>query len=228
MSEQESEKPYLRKLSLVNRFANLLISPSEAMEDISLAPDFAGVGIIIILEIVLSIMATVLVFQKLQFVGPSANAIISVVTGALVFAIALGVAIFLLRWLVKSLLVKAACDSGSSWSFSAAASVTGYAYLADTIVGTIGLIASWFLIPSVVIDTTNLSQALITMTQYQAQINWLKLIFTLPMSIIGVVWKSYLGGLGAHFGTKSRCSRGTGIAVFLVLGIIGLVINFVL
>jgi hypothetical protein len=228
MSEQESEKPYLRKLSLAKRFSKLLISPSKAMEDIGFAPDFAGVGIIVILNIILSIMATVFVFQKLQFVGPYANAIISAVSGALIFAVLLSVGIFLIRWLVKSLLVKAACDSGSSWSFSAAASVTGYAYLGDVIVGVIGLIASWFLIPSVVIDTTDLNLALITMTQYEAQINWLKLMFTLPMSVIGVVWKSYLGGLGAHFGTKQNCSLGTGIAVFLVLGFIGLIINLVL
>jgi hypothetical protein len=228
MSEQEAEKPYLRKLSLAKRFSKLLISPSKAMEDIGLAPDFAGVGIIVILEIILSIAATVLVFQKLQFVGPYASAILNAVTGVLAFAIVLGVGIFLVRWLLKSLLVKVTCDSGSSWSFSAAASVTGYAYLADVIVGIIGLIASWFLIPSVVIDTTNSTQALIAMTQYEAQINWLKLVFTLPVNIIGVVWKSYLGGLGAHFGTKQKCSRGTGIAVFLVLGFIGLVINFVI
>jgi hypothetical protein len=227
MSEVENVEPYNRKLSLAKRLSKLLNSPSKAMEDIGLAPDYAGVVVVIILEIFLSSMASILVLQKFQFVGSQASFIMGYLTGVLVLAIVLGIGIFLVRWLVKSLLVKAACDSGSSWSFGTAASVTGYAYLADVIVGIIALIPSWYLIPSVVIDTSNMTQALATMTQYEAQISFLRLIFSLPISIIGVLWKSYLGGLGAHFGTDKMCSRGKGIAAFLVLGFIGLAIDFV-
>nr|MDO8099105.1 YIP1 family protein [Candidatus Njordarchaeota archaeon] len=227
MSEAEEEKPYQRKLSLGQRFYKLLIAPSKAMEDIGLAPDYGGVGIVILLQVILSIMAIVLVFQKMQFVGPGASFIMSYVAGILVFAVAIAVALFMVRWLVKSLLVKVICDSGSSWSFSTAASVTGYAYLPQVIISVVSFFVSWALIPTVTIDTGNLTQAIVTMTQYEAQLSWLQLVFTLPMSIVAVVWKSYLGGLGAHFGTEKKCSRGAGIAAFFVLGVIGLVIDFV-
>jgi hypothetical protein len=191
--EAEEEKPYERKLSLAQRFYNLLIAPSKAMEDIGLAPDYEGVGVIILLQVVLFIMAILLAFQKMQFVGPYTSSIMGYVTGILVLAVPIAVAFFLARWLVKSLLVKVVCDSGSSWSFSTAASVTGYAYLPQAIVGIVSYCISWVLIPTVTIDTTNLTQALATMTQYEAQVNWLRLVFTLPMSIVSVVWKSYLG-----------------------------------
>jgi hypothetical protein len=228
MSQDESEKPYQRKLSTAGRFARLLISPTKAMEDIGNAPDYGGVVIIIILEAVLAIMSLALVFTKLQIIGPEAPEIMSYVNGILAIAVVIAVGIFVVQWLVKSLLVMAGCNSGSSWRFSTAASVTAYAYLADIIVGIIGLIASWYLIPPLVIDTSNMTQAMANISQYQAQATLLKLTFTLPVSIIGVIWKSYLGGLGAHFGTKKMCSRGTGITVFLILGFIGLAIDFLL
>jgi hypothetical protein len=227
MSEVEEEKPYQRKLSLGQRFYKLLIAPSEAMEDIGLAPDYGGVGIVVLLSVIMSIMAILLVFQKIQFVGPYASFITGSMMGTLVLVVAIAVGLFLVRWLVKSFLVKVICDSGSSWSFSTAASITGYAYLPQVVIGIVSFCVSWILIPTVIIDTTDLTQALVTMNQYEAQLTWLRLIFTLPMSIVAIVWKSYVGGLGAHFGTEKKCSRGAGIAAFFVLGVIGLVIDFV-
>ena len=54
------------------------------------------------------------------------------------------------------------------------------------------------------------------------------LVYCLPFDLFGLLWKSYLGGLGAHFGTKEKCSLGMGIAVFFVLSLIGFLIPFVI
>jgi predicted nucleic acid-binding Zn ribbon protein len=60
---------------------------------------------------------------------------------------------------------------------------------------------------------------------YQVQMKWIGLFFTLPLSLIGFFWKSYLGGLGARFRTGEKCSFNHGFTVFLVLGLVGLVIS---
>lgn len=225
--EHVTEEPYRRKFSLTQRLYKLLTAPSEAMRDIAFAPDYEGVFVIIAVEFVLLSIGIAMVLQKIQFFGPNAGRISGMVSGIL------GVAIFLLlilsavMWLIKSLIVKYACDSGSSWDFKVAASITGYAYIADLIVAILGIFVLWFLLPTFQFDTTNLEAARLALNDYQAQLNWLRLVYSLPVSLFGLLWKSYLGGLGAHFGTREQCSLGTGIAVFFVLGLIGFLISFI-
>jgi len=227
MPERVPEKRYEREFSLTQRFYKLLTSPSEAMRDIALVPDYEGVVVIIVMELILAVSAIALVFQKIHFVGKHANTIMGFVALGVTLGFILAIGITVVRWLIKSLLVRYACDSGSAWNFKTAASITGYAYLADIIIGLIGMPVSWFLIPSMTVDTTNLQAAIQTMNSYRAQLSWLNLVYTLPFSLFGLLWKSYLGGLGARFGTEEKCSFSTGIVVFFVLGLIGLLISFV-
>ena len=224
--ERKVEVPYERKFSLLQRFYKLVTSPSEAMEDIALAPDYEGVAVIIVVEAVLSILSLVLAFQKIQFVGTHAGTIMDFVSAALAFGSILGIGVIVVKWLIKSLIVKYVCDCESSWSFKTAASVTGYAYVASILVSIIGACIGWFLTPTFVIDTTNLQAAVQSMNEYRVEINWIILVYSLPVSLIGLIWKSYLGGLGAHFGTGERCSLGKGITVFFVLGLLSLLISF--
>jgi len=225
--EQKIEQPYERKFSLIKRFYKLLTAPSGAMEDIALAPDYGGVAIIIVIEVILSILSVVLVFQKIHFTGTHADAIMGYVTLAFTLVCFLSLGVIVVRWLIKSLIVKYACDSGSAWNFKVAASITGYAYIADIIVSVIGGCISWYLMPSITINTTDLQAAIQTMNNYRAQLSWLMLVYSLPVSLIGLIWKSYFGGLGAHFGTGEDCSVGKGVAVFFILGLIGLLISFI-
>jgi hypothetical protein len=225
--ERESEEAYERKFTLTQRFYKLLTSPSEAMRDIAFAPDYEGFFLIFVMEIVLVSVTLWLVFQKIHFVGEHAGAIIGSVTGVIFFAVVLGMGIVIVKWLIKSLIVRHACDNGSGWSFKTAASITGYAYFADIVVGIIGICLSWFLIPSFTVDTTDLQVAIQEMNNYMAQLTSLQLLYSLPVSFIGLLWKSYLGGLGASFGTKDKCSLRGGIIIFFVLGLIGLLFSFV-
>jgi len=224
--EQKIEQPYERKFSLIKRFYRLLTAPSGAMEDIALAPDYGGVAIIIVIEVVLSILSLTLYFQRIHFTGTHAEEANGYITLIWTLGCFLSLGVIVVRWLIKSLIVKYACDSGSAWNFGAAASITGYAYLADIIVGVISYCVSWYLMPSITINTTDLQAAIQTMNSYKAQLSWLMLVYSLPLSFIGLIWKSYFGGLGAHFGTGEDCSLGKGVAVFFILGLIGLLISF--
>jgi hypothetical protein len=227
--ERPLEELYERKFSLTQRFYKLLTAPSEVMRDIALAPDYGGVLVIIALEFVFLAVVVVMVLQKIRFSGPYAETIWGMVSGLLVAAIIVGgVIIVPAKWLIKSLIVKYACDSGSGWDFKTAASVTGYAYIADIVMGIIGICIGWFLLPTLHLDTTDLGAIRQAFNDYQAQLNWLRLTYSLPFSLFGLLWKSYLGGLGAHFGTKEKCSLGVGIAVFFVLSLIGFLISFVI
>lgn len=220
--------PYIRKLSTLQRYFKLLTAPSEAMKDIGLAPDYSGYFGILALEFVLTIIALVLAMQKIQLVGTYGEQLTNDITGILALAVIIATFLLIIRWLIKSLIVRFAGDSGSDWSFSTAASVTGYAYIADVVFMIIGIVVSWFLIPTFRVDTTDLNMAIQQMSDYRAQINVLKLTFTLPFTLVGIAWKSYLGGLGTHFGTDEKCSKRNGFIIFLVLGLLGLLITFVL
>jgi hypothetical protein len=197
------------------------------MEDVSLAPEYGGVALIIFAISVISIVAILISFGKMRFTGPYAADIMVVLNFTIGITAMLAVAIFVVRWLVKSLLVKYGCDSGSGWTFKNAASVTGYVYLVNVVMGLIGLFVIWSFIPSIVIDTTDLEAALVQLANYEAQIAWLQIVYTIPTLLIELVWKSYLGALGAHFGTRKMCSMGQGVGIFLILGLIGLALNFV-
>jgi len=218
--------PYQRKFSLVQRFYKLVIAPSEAMKDIALTPDYTGYFVIVALEFVFLVLSLAMVMQKIQFVGTYGDQITSILSGMLAVAAIIALIVIIIKWLVKSLIVRYAGDSGSNWRFSTAASVSGYAYIADVVFAIIGIAISWLILPTFQVDTTDLNAAIQQMNDYRAQVNMLKLTFTLPFNLIGIIWKSYLGSLGTHFGTNEKCSILMGFAIFFVLSLIGLLISF--
>jgi len=218
--------PYERKFSTLQRYYKLLTAPSEAMKDIALAPDYTGYFGILALEFVLSLIALAMVLQKFQLVGTYADQITSTLSGILALAVIIASVLLVIKWLVKSLIVRYAGDSGSSWSFNTAASVTAYAYIIDVIVSIMGIAVVWLLVPTFHVDTTDLTVAIQQMNDYRAQVSLLRLTFTLPFDLLGIIWKSYLGGLGTHFGTNEKCSKLTGFIIFFVLSLIGLLISF--
>ncbi len=225
--QEVMEPSYERRFSLLGRFYKLLTAPSEAMKDIALAPDYAGFFVIVALQVPMTAVTIMMALQKIQFVGTYAGQISSLLVSLLAGVLVLAVVLVIIRWLVKSLIVRYAGDSGRSWSFRTAASVTGYAYIISVIFAIVGIPISWFLVPTFIVDTTNLSTAIQQMNDYRAQLNTLTLTFSLPVSLIGLIWKSYLGGLGTHFGTNGKCSIRTGFVVFFALGLIGLLVSFV-
>lgn len=226
------EKPYERRFSFFQRLFKVLFSPSEGMKDIALTPSFSEVFIIILFEIIVTVVAGMsLIFMKIKFAGSLPPGFWRFFWGIMAFAIAIaGIGVFgfmVVRWLIKSLIVKAACDRGSGWDFKTAASVTGYAYLADVVTGLLGLAVLWFLMPSIVIDVTNLEAARQAIAAFQSQIGWTRFLYSLPIYFLGIVWKSYLGSLGIKFGTKEKCSMAFGFAVFLFLSLIGIAISLI-
>jgi hypothetical protein len=218
---QKNELPYVRKFSMVQRISKLFIKPSEAMQDIAAAPDYGGVLAVLIVQCIATMLSFVVVLQKLQFVGTYADEVSS-----LVFALVGGILLvatpitLVIKWAIKSLLVRYSCDSQSGWSFKTAASVTGYAYVADVVVSIIGIVVLWYFVPTLVVDVSNQEAAQQAMTDWQTKISWLKAFYTLPATVLGLLWKSYLGGLGSHFGTQRRCSVVKGTVVFILLGLI--------
>jgi hypothetical protein len=222
-----SEEPYQREFSMLERFYKLVSSPRKAMRDIALAPDYGGVFVIIVLQIVLSVVSLTLSLGKIELTGSSdvAASVRGIVTDALTVAMVIGGVLFFAFWLVKSFIVKYACDGGSGWEFGVAASVTGYAYLADLIFGLIMTPVVLSFMPSVVIDVSNLDAARRAVADFQAQVNSIRLLFSMPFGFVGLLWKSYLGALGTKSGTEERCSVGTGFAVFFVLGLVGWLIS---
>jgi hypothetical protein len=218
--------PYERKFSTFERVMKLISSPKEVMEDIGLAPDYSGVLVIFSLWSIVSIIGLALALPKIQFTGPYGNTVNSMLATAMV-----GVAIFLpfgliIRWLVKSYLVRHGCD-GNAWDFTTAASVTGYAYLPNAILGLVGVIVSWMVIPSVVIDTTDVTQALVQIQQFNAEILWISIGISIVLSLIALFWKSQLGSYGAHAGTHRRVGQSSAYGTFMMIGLLGILIDFV-
>jgi hypothetical protein len=225
--ERLPEELYEKKFSLTQRFYKLLTAPSEAMRDIALAPDYEGVLVVIALNIVFLSVAAGIILQKIQFSGPHAETISGMVSGLLIAATFIAGILEVARWAIKSLIVRYACDSGSGWDFKTAASVTGYAYIADIIMGIIGICIGWFLLPTFRLESTDLEAMRQAFNDYEAQVKSLSLVYTLPFSLLGLLWKSYLGGLGTRFGTKEECSLSMGIALFFVLGLIGFLLSLI-
>ena len=210
------------------RLHRFVTSPSEAMRDVALAPDYGGVFAILLAEVVLAGVTLALVLQKIQFVGSYAGQVSALLFSVLALGVILSLVPLIVRWLMKSFLVRFLCGARSGWSFRTAAVITGYAYFADVVVALIGLLVGWFLIPSVVIDTSNLNAAEQSLAQYFANNTWLAFFFTLPVALAGLLWKSYLGGLGAYHGTGRRCTIGRGFVVFLALGFVGIFIGLLI
>jgi hypothetical protein len=198
------------------------------MKDIAWTPEYDGILIIITAKFVILSITMAMVLQKIELSGPYSAPINNIVSAGLFLGIFLGVIIFVVKWAVKSYIVKYACDSGGFfWDFKIAASVTGYAYIADIIMGIIGICVAWVIVPPFHIDTTNIEAARHSVNDYQAQVTWLCLVYTSPLELLRLVWKSYLGGLGAHFGTKENCSLVMGVALFFLLGLISLLISLI-
>jgi len=199
------------------------------MKDVALAPDYLGPITIVALEVIFLVAYIGLVLSKFSFTGASAadvsavwGTVVSIAVGVLIVA---GSIMYTVFWLVKSLLARTLLNSGSEWKFKTAASVTGYAYLADLIVLVVITIVVPLLMPTVTIDTT-LSHSELA-AKLQSQIGWISII-SIPLELLSLIWKSYLGGLGSHYGTDGKCSVSKGFAVFLVLALIGWAISFLI
>jgi hypothetical protein len=227
--QPETYQMHERKFSIVERFWKLLTSPSEAMEDVAFNPDYLGPLVIVGLEVILLVVYVAVVLQRISFTGAVPEdvstmwgAVVSIVVG---LVLVLGSILYLVFWLVKSFLVRALTDSQSDWTFGTAASVTGYAYLADLVGLLINFVVAVVFIPSLSISLTLTRNEMAA--QLESQIGWIRWV-SIPFSVITLVWKSYLGGLGTHYGTEGKCSVSKGFLVFLVLALIGWAIFFLI
>jgi len=199
------------------------------MQDIALAPEYGGVVLIIGLQVAMSAVLAWMVLQKFTFVNvpEGMSWLWSLVTGILAIAfLVAGVGVFV-KWLVKSLLVKWLCNSQSGWNFRTAAAVTGYAYLADFVFTVVTVPLIWFWLPQFAIDVSNPDAARQAIASYNAQLGWQRFLVSLPLGFVGLAWKSFLGAVGTRFGTKEKCSFGTGFIVFFVLGLVGLLLGLI-
>jgi hypothetical protein len=223
------ETTYKRRFSTLERLLKTLTSPAQAMKDIAEAPNYTEPTMIIIIQAILATLSVVLVMQKIKIIGaePTVSTVQNILVGVLAFAVIFAGILLFVFWLGKSLLVKVFCNSQSNWDLKTAAATTGYAYVPVILVGVIGLVVTFFLLPVFTIDVTNLDAARSALPDYQTQLNSLKFLVSLPLSLIGLAWQSYVGGLGVHFGTKGKCSLTLGFIVFFLLGLLGLVISYI-
>jgi len=218
----EAKPVYSRRYSMAQRLCRVLFSPSEVMKDVALAPDYGGVVVIMVLQFIYTVIMIEGVLSKFYFTGQYAAQMSGFVSLGIGLAMVLLGVLLPVRWLIKSLIVWKACDAGSKWSFKKAACVTGYAYIAEFVLGLISGIMVLFLMPTIHIDTSNLDQAIQTLRSvYTPQILSIRQ-YALPITFVGILWKSFLGGVGTHFGTDEKCSKLMGFAVFFLLALISL------
>jgi hypothetical protein len=224
-----AETLYERRFSTLERLLKILTSPAQAMKDIAETPNYTEPTVMVIIQAILAAVSVVLVMQKIKIIGaePTLSTVQNILVGVLAFAVIFAGILLFVFWLGKSLLVKVFCNSQSNWDFKTAAAITGYAYMPVIVIGVIGLIVTFFLLPSFTIDVTNLDAARSALSNYQTQLNSLKFLVSLPLSLVGLVWQSYVGGLGAHFGTKGKCTVTLGFTVFLILGLLGLAFSYI-
>jgi len=222
-----SPPPYQRRYGVFSRLVRILFKPSETMKDIAAAPDYSGVAIILVFQIVLGIVSVALVLSKIEVTGPYADLFRSVFQTVIVAAFAISFILTPVKWLIKSLIVWKVCDVGSQWEFKRAASVTGYAYVANLIVSLVTLPLVPFIFPVIQIDTTNLEAARIWMESYTAQLAGLEFYFTLPTLFVALLWKSYLGGVGTYHGTEEMCKVSGAFFLFFLLGLISVAITLI-
>jgi len=190
------------------------------MKDIALDPDYGGVVVIMVLQFIYTAIMIVGVLSKFYFTGSYAAQMSGFVSLGIGLATVLLGVLLPVRWLIKSLIVWKACDAGSKWSFKKAACVTGYAYIAEFVLGLISGIMVLYLMPTIHIDTSNLDQAMETLrTVYMPQIISIRQ-YALPITFVAILWKSFLGGVGTHFGTDEKCSKVMGFVVFFLLALI--------
>lgn len=196
------------------------------MNDIGLAPDYSGVIVVFAVWTILSVIGAMIGLSKMQFVGTYGSQVTFGVMSAVTLAMVFVPVVLIIRWLVKSYLIRYLCGS-SSWDFRAAASVTGYAYIPNIVVSFIGLFVTWMFFPSIVIDTTDLEQALLELQSFEAQTLWISIDLNTVLALIALIWKSYLGSFGADSGTHRKCERGSALGHFLMIGSVGVLINLV-
>lgn len=209
---------------MLQRFTKLVTSPREAMTDIGHAPDYGGVVLLFVVWIIISTTSAIIMLSKMQFTGTYSSEMTSGLAMAATLGLVLAPIIMFVRWLVKSFMIRFACES-KNWDYETAASVTGYAYLPNIIYSFLWIFVVVFLIPTITVDTTNLEQAIIDLQMYNAQLAWITLGLGTLGSILVLFWKSYLGGLGAFAGTHESCSERDGMLWFLAIGFIGLIID---
>lgn len=224
------EQTYEQEYSVPQRLYKLIVSPNKAMQDIGLAPEYTGPILLVIIRAILLAVTIALAYSKIQWAGDPdlISQISGLVSGIVALAVVIGAGLLVAYWLGKALIVKYTCDSGSAWTFSTAASVTGYAYLADLILGIISLAVVYPMIPAITLNVSDVDASRTAFTNYQSQLLWIQMIFSVPISIIAVIWKSYLGGLGTKFGTQKKASLALGFTVFLILSLLGWGISFLL
>ena len=225
----EREEPtYTRKYGLIQRLYQPFLRPSTVMKDIALSPDYRGIGIIVALQFIWTLFSVISMISKIHFTGPHAQPLALAFTFGMVISIGFLVLFLPIRWLIKSAIVWKACRKGSKWGFKKAASVTGYAYVVELIgvilSGIIGII-TLYQMPTIQIDTSDLQAALPEISQVQEQIQSTKL-YGLPISFAVLLWKSYLGGVGTHFGTQGKCTKLEGTVIFLLLGLITFLLGY--
>lgn len=229
-SAPPAPEPYVRKFSVLQRLYKLVVSPSEAMKDIGLAPDYGGPIFLVILRTIMGIVAISVVFEKFQLVGDSetVSQVWGFVSEVITIAAVIAVFIFIIYWVVKSVLVEYTCDDGSKWSFATAASVTGYAYIADVIIGIVAFILAFELMPSVTINVTSVDAARQSVANFRSQYFETSLAIGIPSGLLGIIWKSYLGGLGTKTGTREQCTLSKAFAIFFFLALLGWLISYLL
>jgi hypothetical protein len=217
--------PYERKYGLLSRLTHIVYKPAETMKDIALAPDYAGVMVILIAQVLIGIVSVAYLLSRVVVTGPSAGLMQGVMSIVIALVFVFTSILTPVKWLVKSALVWKLGDAGSSWAFKSAASVTGYAYMGNLIISLITLPISIYIFPTMHIDTSNLEIARQMMASYQSQIATLKFTYTIPTILLAVLWKSYLGALGTNYGTKQMLKIPSAFILFFLLGSITIVLS---
>ncbi len=224
------EPAYERQYSVVQRFYRVIVSPRKAMRDIGFAPEYGGPVIILFLRIIVSTVVLSIAYSKIKWTGDQniINQVTSLLSSAITLAVIIGVGLLIAYWLGKALIVKYACDSGSEWTFATAASIVGYAYLPELILAIVSSAIVYPMIPTVTLNVSDLAATERAISDYQSQLLWITIVISIPLGILSLLWKSYVGGLGTKFGTEEKASLALGFAVFLILGLIGWLVSFAL
>jgi hypothetical protein len=98
----------------------------------------------------------------------------------------------------------------------------------EIILGIIGFAVVYPMIPAITLNVSDLDATRIALASYEAQLLWIQIIFSVHLSFIGVISKSYIGGLGTKFGTEEKASLALGFTMFLILSLLGWGISFLL
>jgi hypothetical protein len=222
--EDQPAESYERKFPFFKRFWQVLVSPREGMKDVGLAPDYLGPVLILVIQAVVSGVSSWFIMHRINIVGGGEDLsyVWSTYDITLSVSIYIASAMFFVFWLVKSYLVDVACDSGSEWGYATAASVTGYAYIADLVTSVLNILIVWLIAPVFTFDISSAAAAEQSARTYYTQIKWAQFLYTLPLFIVGLVWKSYLGALGSHFGTKGNCKVSGAFLIFFALGLVSI------